>query len=103
MPDILKWEVKWALGSIIMNKACGGYAIPTKLFQILKDDAVKVLHMPANLENSSVATGLATGQFSLQSQRRTMPKNVQATVQSCSFHMLTMLCSKSFKLGFSSA
>ena len=43
-PDILKCEVKWALGSIIMNKASGGDAIPAKLFQVLKDDAVKVLH-----------------------------------------------------------
>ena len=43
-PDILKCEVKWALGSIIMNKASGGDAIPVELFQILKDDAVKVLH-----------------------------------------------------------
>ena len=42
------------------------------------------------------------GQFSFQSQRRTMPKNVQTTVQLCSFHMLARLCSKSFKLGFSS-
>ena len=43
-PDILEWEVKWALGSISMNKAGGGDGIPAELFQILKDDAVKVLH-----------------------------------------------------------
>ena len=43
-PDILECEVKWALGSIIRSKASGGYGIPTELFQILKDDAVKVLH-----------------------------------------------------------
>ena len=43
-PDILEFEVKWALGSIIMNKARRGDGIPVKLFQILKDDAVKVLH-----------------------------------------------------------
>ena len=43
-PDILECEVKWALGSIIMNKAPGGDGIPVTLFQILKDDAVKVLH-----------------------------------------------------------
>ena len=43
-PDILKYKVKWALGSIIMNKASGGDGIPVELFQILKDDAVKVLH-----------------------------------------------------------
>ena len=43
-PDILECEVKWALGSITMNKASAGDGIPVKLFQILKDDAVKVLH-----------------------------------------------------------
>ena len=43
-PDILEWEVKWALASITMNKASGGDGIPVELFQILKDDAVKVLH-----------------------------------------------------------
>jgi len=54
-PDILECEVKWALGSITMNKANGGDGIPVELFQILKDGAVKVL---TNLENSAVATGL---------------------------------------------
>ena len=43
-PDILEHEVKWALGSITTNKASGGVEIPVELFQILKDDAVKVLH-----------------------------------------------------------
>ena len=43
-PDILECEVKWALGSITMNKASGGDGIPAELFQILKDDAVEVLH-----------------------------------------------------------
>ena len=43
-PDILECEVKWALGNITMNKASGGDGIPVELFQILKDDAVKVLH-----------------------------------------------------------
>ena len=43
-PDILEWEVKWALGSITMNKATGGDGIPVEPFQILKDDAVKALH-----------------------------------------------------------
>ena len=43
-PDILECEVRWALGSIIMNKASGGDGIPVELFQILEDDAVKVLH-----------------------------------------------------------
>ena len=43
-PDILEWEVKYTLGSITTNKASGGDGIPVELFQILKDDAVKVLH-----------------------------------------------------------
>jgi len=43
-PDTLKWEVKWALGSITPDKDSGGDGIPVELFQILKDDAVKVLH-----------------------------------------------------------
>ena len=55
-PDILEGKVKWALGSITTNKASGSDGIPVELFQILKDDIVKVLNMPANLENSAVAT-----------------------------------------------
>ena len=43
-PDILEWEVKWALGSITTKKASGGHGIPVELFEILTDDAVKVLH-----------------------------------------------------------
>ena len=63
-PDILECEVKWALGGITMNKASGGDGNPVELFQILKDDAVKVLlNMPANLENSAVATGLEKVSF----------------------------------------
>ena len=66
-PNILECEeVKWALGSITTNKASRGDGIPVELFQILKDDAVKVLHsinMPANLENSTVATGLEKASF----------------------------------------
>ena len=63
-PDILECEVKWALESITTNKAGGGDGIPVELFQILKDDAVKVLHsMPGNLENSAVATGLEKVSF----------------------------------------
>ena len=58
-PNILECEVKWALGSITMNKASGGDEIPPELSQSIKDGAVKVLlNMPANLENSAVATGL---------------------------------------------
>ena len=59
-PDILECEVKWALGSITMNKASGGDGILVELFQILKDDAV---NMPANLENLAVATGLEKVSF----------------------------------------
>ena len=64
-PDILECEVKWALGNITKNKASGGDGILVELFQILKDDAVKVLHsiMPANLENSAVSTGLEEVSF----------------------------------------
>ena len=63
-PDILECKIKWALGSIIMNKARGGDEIPAELFQTLKDDAVSAaLHMPANLENSAVATGLEKVSF----------------------------------------
>ena len=66
-PDILECEVKWALESITTNKARGGDGIPVELFQILKDDAVKVLNMSlnmtANLENSAVATGLEKVSF----------------------------------------
>ena len=58
--DILECEVKCALGSITMNKASGGDGIPAELFQILKDDVVKVL---VNLENSTVATGLEKVRF----------------------------------------
>ena len=63
--DILECEVKWALGSITTNKSNQGDGIPTELFQILKNDAVKVLHsiLSANLENSAVATGLEKVSF----------------------------------------
>ena len=80
-PDILECEVKWALGSITMNKASGGDGIPVELFQILKDDAVKVLHQYAS-KFGKLSSGHRTGkgQFSFQSQRKAMPKNVQ-TIQ----------------------
>ena len=60
-PDILEYEVQWALGSNTMNKASRGDGIPVELFQILKDDAA--LYMPANLVNSAVATGLEKVSF----------------------------------------
>ena len=63
-PDILECEVKWALGSITMNKASGGDGIPVELIQILKGCCESAaLHMPANLENSAVATGLEKVSF----------------------------------------
>ena len=57
-PDILECEVKCALESITINKASGGDGIPVVQFQILKDEDDAALNMPANLENSAVATGL---------------------------------------------
>ena len=86
-----------------MNKASEGDGILAMLFQILKDAAVKLLafNMPANLENSSVATGLEKV-FSFQSQRKAMPKNAPTMAHLHSFHMIIRLCSKSLKLGFSS-
>ena len=68
--DILECEVKWALESITMNKPSGGDGIPVELFQILKDDAMKALDMPANLENSAVATGLEKVSFHSNSKER---------------------------------
>ena len=64
-PDILECKVKGTLGNTTMNKASGGDRIPVELFQILKDDAVKVLHSicQQNLENSAVATGLEKVSF----------------------------------------
>ena len=78
-PDILECKVKWALKSITMNKDSRSDGIPVKLFQILKDDAVKVLHSicwqiwktqqwPHEMKWKC--------QFSFQSQRKTMPQNV---------------------------
>ena len=75
-PDILECEVKWALGSITMNKPSGGDGIPIELFQILKDDAGKVLHSISS-KSGKLSSGQRTGkgQFSFQSQRKEMPKN----------------------------
>ena len=88
-PDILECEVKWALESIIMNKAGGGHGIPVELFQILKDDAVKVLTQYAS-KFGKLSSGHRTGkgQFSFQFQRRAMPKNAQTPAQSHSSHTL---------------
>ena len=84
--DILECEVKWALESITMNKASEGDGIPVELFQILKDDAVKVLHSKFGKLSSGHRIG--KGQFSFQSQRKVMPKNAQTTTQLHSSHTL---------------
>ena len=67
-----------------MNKASGGDGIPVELFQILKYDAVKVLHSICGKLSSGHRTG--KGQFSFQSQRKAMPKNAQTTTQLHSSH-----------------
>ena len=88
-PDILECEVKWALESITTNKASGGDGIPVELFQILKDDAVKVLQlMCQQIWKTQQCHRTGKGQFSFQSQRKAMPKNVPTTAQLHSSHML---------------
>ena len=88
-PDILECEVKWALESITMNKASGGDGIPVELFQILKDDAVKVLRsISSKFGKLSGGHKTGKGQFSFQSQRKAMLKNAQTTTQLDSSHML---------------
>ena len=88
-PDIQECEVQWAVGSITLNKASGGDGIPVELFQILKDDAVKLLHSICQ-QIWKFSSGYRTGkdQFSFQSQRTAMPKNVQPTTQLHSSHKL---------------
>ena len=87
VPDILECDVKWALGTSTMNKVRGGDGIPAELFQILKDDAVLKCCTPQYASKfGKLRSGKA--QFSFQSQRRAMPKNVQTTVQLCLFDML---------------
>ena len=71
-----------------MNKGSGGDGIPAELFQILKDDAVQCYTQYVSKSGKlSIGHRTGKGQFSFQSQRKTMPKNVQTTVQLCSFHM----------------
>ena len=96
-PVILECKVKWALGSITTNKASGGDGIPTEL----KDDAVKVLHSICQ-QIWKIHQWPQDWEFSFQSQRRAMPKNVQTTTQLNSSHMLAKQCSKFSKLGFNS-
>ena len=80
--DILECEVKWALGSITKNRASGGDGIPVELFQILKDDAVKVLYsICQQIWKTQQWPQDLKSQFSLQSLRKAMPKNVQTTAQ----------------------
>ena len=88
-PDILECEVNWALGSITTNKASGSDGIPVELFQIPKDDAVKVLHSMCQ-QFGKLSSGHRTGkgQFSFQSQRKAMSKNAQTTTQLHSSHIL---------------
>ena len=102
-PDILECEVKWALESITTNKASGGDGIPVELFQILKDDAVKVPHSICQ-QIGKLSSGHRTGngQFSFHSQRKAMPKNAQTSAQLHASHMLAKKCSKFPKLGFNS-
>ena len=81
-PDILESEVNWGLGGITMNKASGGDGIPAELFQILKDDAMKVLHSTCQqIWKTRQCHRTGKGQFSIQPQRRAMPKNVQTMAQ----------------------
>ena len=102
-PDILECEVKWAFGRITMNKASGGDGTPAELFQSLKDDAVKVLH--------SICQQIWKTQQWPQDWKRSVfiPIPEKGNAKECSnYHALTLilhasrLCSKSFKLGFSS-
>ena len=87
--DILECEVKWALGSITMNSGNGSDGIPGELFQILNDDAVKVLYSTCQKiwKNQQWSEDWKRS-VSFQSQRRAMPKNVQITTKLLSFHML---------------
>ena len=101
-PDILECKVKRALGSITTNKASGGDGIPVELFQILKDDAAKVLHSTCKFGKLSSVHRTGKGQFSFQFQRKAIPKNAQTTTQLHSSHMLAKECSKSSKPGFNS-
>ena len=81
-PDILEWKVKWALESITTNKASGGDGIPVELFQILKDNAVKVLQSACS-KFVKLSSGHRTGkgQFSFLSERKAMPKSVKSITQ----------------------
>ena len=88
-PHILECEVKWALGSISMNKASGGDGIPVELFQILKGDAVKVLHsICQQIWKSQQWPQDWKRSVSFQSQRKAILNNIQTTAQLHSSHTL---------------
>ena len=88
-PDILECEVKWALESITTNKASGGDGIPVELFQILRDDAVKVLYsICQQIWKTQQWPQDWKSQFSFQTQRKAMPKNAQTIAQLHSSHTL---------------
>ena len=88
-PDILECEVKWALESITMNKASGGDVIPVRVFQILKDDAMKVLHsICQQIWKTQQWPQDCKGKFSFQSLGKAMAKNSQTTAQLHSSHTL---------------
>ena len=81
---LLECEVKWALRSIVTNKASGGDAIPAELFKIPKDDAVIVVHsICQQIWKTQQWPQDWKSQFSFQSQRRAMPKNVKIMIQLC--------------------
>ena len=87
--DILKCKVKWDLGNITTNKDSRGNGIPVELFQILKDDAVKMLHsICQQIWKTQQWPQDWKSQLSFQSQRKAMPKNAQTTTQLHSSHML---------------
>ena len=88
-PDFSECEVKWALESITTNKASGGDGIPVELFQILKDDAVKVrIQYASKFRKLSSGHRTGKGQFSFQSQRKALSKSTQSTTQLHSSHTL---------------
>ena len=87
-PDILEFEVKWVLGSISANKASVGDGITVELFQILKDDAVKVLNSICQQIWKTQQWPQDWKKFSFKSQRKAIPKSVQTTAQLHSSHTL---------------
>ena len=102
-PDTLECKVKWALGSIIMNKASEGDGIQVELYQILKDDAVKVLHsICQQIWKTQQCHRTGKDLLSFQTQRKAMPKDAQTTTQLHSSHTLAKKCSKFSKPGFNS-